>query len=160
MEHKGLYRQRYAASPEPGDEFLLRFGSARVVQAGQDATIITWGAMVKKSQDAAGAIAEKLGRSVEIIDLRTLNPVDMETVLASVRRTNRALVVHEDLLTGGFGAEIAARLADEAFEQLDAPVKRVAAYDCPAIPYSATLEEQVLPQTAWIEEALTELLAF
>lgn len=160
LEHKGLYRQRYAASPEPGDEYLLRFGSARVVQAGQDATIITWGAMVKKSQDAAGAIAERLGRSVEIIDLRTLNPVDMETVLASVRRTNRALVVHEDLLTGGFGAEIAARLADEAFEQLDAPVKRVAAYDCPAIPYSATLEEQVLPQTAWIEEALTELLAY
>ena len=160
MEHKGLYRQRYAASPEPAADYLLPFGQARIVQSGEDATIITWGAMVKKSLEAVAAIAGRLDRSVEVIDLRTLSPVDMDTIFESVRKTSRALVVHEDLLTGGFGAELAARLADEAFEYLDAPVKRVAAFDCPAIPFSAELEVEILPQTAWIEEALDDLLTF
>ena len=160
LEHKGLYRQRHAASPEPGADYLLPFGRAGVVQPGEDVTIVTWGALVKKSLDAAGAISERLGRTVEVIDLRTLNPLDVDTILASVAKTNRVLVAHEDLLTGGFGAEIAARLADAAFESLDAPVKRVAAYDCPAIPFSAGLEAEILPQTSWIEQALEELLAF
>ena len=160
MEHKGLYRQRYAASPEPDANYLLPFGQAKVVQAGDDATIITWGAMVKKSLDAAASIAEQMGRTIEIIDLRTLNPLDMSSILQSVAKTNRVLIVHEDVLTGGFGGELAARIADQAFEQLDAPVKRVAAYDCPAIPFAGELEEVILPQTSWIEEALETLLSY
>ena len=160
MEHKGLYRQRYAASPEPDANYLLPFGQAKVVQEGGDATIITWGAMVKKSLDAAGSIAEQMGRTVEIIDLRTLNPLDMASILRSVAKTNRVLIVHEDCLTGGFGGELAARIADQAFEHLDSPVKRVAAYDCPAIPFASELEEVILPQTSWIEEALETLLSY
>ncbi len=160
MEHKGLYRQRYAASPEPDADFLLAFGHARVVEVGEAATIITWGAMVHKSLEAAKHIREQSGKTVDVIDLRTLNPLDMETVLASVAKTSRALVVHEDLLTGGFGAEIAARIADTAFESLDAPVKRVGAFDVPVVPFCAGLEEQILPQTSWIEAALNELLNY
>lgn len=160
MEHKGLYRQRYAASPEPDADYLLPFGKARVVQTGDDITIITWGAMVKKSLDAAAKVAGNRGQSVEIIDLRTLNPLDMGTLQTSLAKTNRALIVHEDLLTGGFGGELAARIADQAFEHLDAPVRRVAAYDCPAIPFAGELEEVILPQTSWIEEALEELLTY
>ena len=160
MEHKGLYRQKYAASPEPGEDYLLPFGQAAIVSEGSDATIITWGAMVRKSQEAAAAIGEQLGKSIEIIDLRTLNPLDMAAINRSLAKTNRALIVHEDTLTGGFGGELAARIADQAFEQLDAPVKRVAAYDCPAIPFAAELEEVILPQTSWIEAALTQLLEY
>jgi 2-oxoisovalerate dehydrogenase E1 component len=160
MEHKGLYRQRYAAVEEPDPGYLLPFGRARIAQEGDDATIITWGAMVKKSLDAAATVRERMGAGVEIIDLRTLNPLDMDTIMASVERTNRVVIVHEDLLTGGFGAEIAARIADGALTYLDAPVKRVAAYDCPAIPYSPGLEEQILPQVSWIEDALMEVLSF
>ncbi|UCH10864.1 MAG: tungsten formylmethanofuran dehydrogenase, partial [Fidelibacterota bacterium] len=130
------------------------------VQEGQDATLITWGALVKKSLDAAAAVKERMGSAVEVIDLRTLNPLDMDTILASVEKTNRVVIAHEDVLTGGFGAEIAARIADSALTFLDAPVKRVAAYDCPAIPYSPELEEQILPQVSWIEDALMEVLGF
>ena len=116
--------------------------------------------MVHKSLEAAAAVGEQLGKSVEIIDLRTLNPLDMAAINRSLAKTNRALIVHEDMLTGGFGGELAARIADQAFEQLDAPVKRVAAYDCPAIPFAAELEEVILPQTSWIEAALTQLLQY
>ncbi len=160
MEHKGLYRQRYAASPEPDADYLLAFGRARVVEVGEAATIITWGATVQMSLEAAKQVRERSGKTVEVIDLRTLNPLDMDTVLASVAKTSRALVVHEDLLTGGFGAEIAARIADVAFESLDAPVKRVGAFDAPVVPFCAGLEEQILPQTSWIESALKELLNY
>ena len=112
MEHKGLYRQRYAASPEPDENYLLPFGKAAIAREGADATIVTWGATVRKSLEAAAKIEEQLGRSVEVIDLRTLNPLDMGTVTGSLAKTNRVLVVHEDSMTGGFGAELAARIAD------------------------------------------------
>lgn len=160
MEHKGLYRQRYAASPEPNEDQLLALGRAKVVHPGNDVTVITWGAMVKKCLDAARTLEKQSGRTTEIIDLRTLNPLDMETILTSLGKTSKALVVHEDTLTGGFGGEIAARIAEEGFELLDVPVKRVAAYDCPAIPFGGVLEEVILPQTGWIVTALDELLTY
>jgi 2-oxoisovalerate dehydrogenase E1 component len=160
LEHKGLYRQRYAAAAEPDEHYLLEFGKANIIQEGENATIITWGAMVRKSQVAVRIVSEHLGKTVEIIDLRTLNPLDMETIQTSVAKTNRVLVVQEDLLTGGFGADIAANIAENQFDSLDAPVRRVGAYDCPAIPYETGLEGEILPQIAWIEEALTGLLEY
>ena len=155
MEHKGLYRQGFAASPEPDENYLLPFGKARIVQEGNDVTIITWGALVQKSIEAA----RNTGLSVEIIDLRTLNPLDMETILLSLQNTNRAIVAHEDNLNNGFGAEIAARISDEGFTYLDAPIKRVASKDAP-VAYAAVLENELLVQTSWIENALKEIVEF
>ena len=155
MEHKGLYRQGFAASPEPDENYLLPFGKARIVQEGNDVTIITWGALVQKSIEAA----RNTGLSVEIIDLRTLNPLDMETILSSLQNTNRAIVAHEDNLNNGFGAEIAAQISDEGFTYLDAPIKRVASKDAP-IAYAAVLENELLVQTSWIENALKEIVEF
>ena len=155
MEHKGLYRQGFAASPEPDENYLLPFGKSRIVQEGNDVTIITWGALVQKSIEAA----RNTGLSVEIIDLRTLNPLDMETILLSLQNTNRAIVAHEDNLNNGFGAEIAARISDEGFTYLDAPIKRVASKDAP-IAYAAVLENELLVQTSWIENALKEIVEF
>ena len=155
MEHKGLYRQGFAASPEPDENYLLPFGKARIVQEGNDVTIITWGALVQKSIEAA----RNTGLSVEIIDLRTLNPLDMETILSSLQNTNRAIVAHEDNLNNGFGAEIAAQISDEGFTYLDAPIKRVASKDAP-VAYAAVLENELLVQTSWIENALKEIVEF
>jgi len=155
MEHKGLYRQGFAASPEPDENYLLPFGKAHIVQEGKDVTIITWGALVQKSIEAA----RNIGLSVEIIDLRTLNPLDMETILSSLQNTNRAIVAHEDNLNNGFGAEIAARISDEGFTYLDAPIKRVASKDAP-IAYAAILENELLVQTSWIENALKDIVEF
>ena len=155
MEHKGLYRQGFAASPEPDENYLLPFGKARIVQEGNDVTIITWGALVQKSIEAA----RNTGLSVEIIDLRTLNPLDMETILTSLQNTSRVIVAHEDNLNNGFGAEIAARISDEGFTYLDAPIKRVASKDAP-IAYAAVLENELLVQTSWIENALKEIVEF
>jgi 2-oxoisovalerate dehydrogenase E1 component len=157
-EHKGLYRASFAATPEPSTDYCLPFGVAKVVQHGDDITIITWGMMVHRSLEAARFIEEK-GIDIEIIDLRTLNPLDTETFLASVRKTGKVLIVHEDTLTGGFGAEIAAIIAKEAFTHLDAPIERVAAKDSP-VPYSPTLEGAMLPQTMDIRIALERLAAF
>ncbi len=155
MEHKGLYRQGFASAPEPDENYLLPFGKARIVQEGNDVTIITWGAIVQKSIEAA----RNTGLSVEIIDLRTLNPLDMETILTSLQKTNRAIVAHEDNLTNGFGAEIAARISDEGFKYLDAPIKRVASKDSP-VGYAAVLENELLVQTFWIEDALKKIVEF
>ena len=118
-------------------------------------TIITWGSLVQKSIEAS----KNIGLSAEIIDLRTLNPLDIETVLSSIQKTNRALIVHEDNLTNGFGAEIAAQISDEGFEYLDSPIKRVASKDAP-IAYSSVLEYELLVQTSWIETALKELVEY
>ncbi len=158
MEHKGLYRQGYASSPEPGPDYVLPFGIAAVRREGTDISVITYGAMVQKSLEAARKMEEK-GVSVEVIDLRTLNPLDDETIFASVRKTNKVLVVHEDTLTGGFGGEIAARIAKSCFEYLDAPVERVAALDTP-VPYSPPLEDAMLPNEAKILSALEHLSAY
>ena len=155
MEHKGLYRQGFAASPEPSEDYLLPFGKAKIIQEGSDITIVTWGAIVQKSIEAARVS----NLSVEIIDIRTLNPLDMDLILKSVSKTNRVIVAHEDNLTGGFGGEIASRIAEEGFEYLDAPVKRVASKDSP-IAYSAILENEILVQTDWITDSIKEVLDY
>jgi 2-oxoisovalerate dehydrogenase E1 component len=158
LEHKGLYRQPYAASPEPDADFLLPLGRARIARPGRDATVVTYGALVKKALDAAATLAGE-GIEVEVVDLRSLVPWDRETVLESVGRTNRLLVAHEDVLTLGFGAEVAAVVAQEAFTSLDAPVRRLGAADCP-VPYNWHLEKAVLPQTDDLVRELRELVAF
>jgi 2-oxoisovalerate dehydrogenase E1 component len=138
---------------------LLPFGLANVRRAGDDVTVITWGMLVQRSLDAAAKLQERHGVSAEVIDLRTLNPLDRDTVLASVRKTGKVLIVHEDTLTGGFGAEIAAIVAAEAFEHLDAPVQRVAAKDTP-VPYGPLLEGAMLPQEADVLAALERLARY
>lgn len=158
LEHKGLYRQGYAATPEPDENYLLPFGKARLVQEGRDLTVICWGSMVQKSIEAVHQAGLDEDR-VEIIDLRTLNPLDESTIADSLAKTGKALVVHEDNLTGGPGAEIAAIIADRHFESLDGPVRRVAARDTP-IPFNWYLEEKILPQTADIRATLEELLEY
>ncbi len=157
-EHKGLYRASFAGSPEPDADYCLPFGVAKTVKPGEDISIITWGMMVQRSLEAARKLEDQ-GTSVEVIDLRTLNPLDIETIFNSVKKTGKVLIVHEDTLTGGFGAEIAALIADQIFTRLDAPVKRVAAKDSP-VPYSPTLENAMLPQTGDIVSALEELAKF
>ncbi len=159
MEPKFLYRQARAKAEDPGEDYVLPFGKLRVVQSGSDITLVTWGNTVLWSLDAAKELQNKTGASVEILDLRTLNPWDKEGILESVRKTNRCVVVHEDFLTGGFGAEISARIMEEAFDQLDAPVLRVAAKDC-FCPYSKPLENQILPQSSDIFEALKNVLEY
>jgi 2-oxoisovalerate dehydrogenase E1 component len=159
LEHKGLYRQAFAATPEPDADYLIPFGLAKVKKVGSDITVITWGMLVQRSLEAASKIEEKHGVSIEVIDLRTLNPLDNETILASVRKTGKVLIVHEDTLTGGFGAEIAAIVAQDAFERLDAPIQRVAAKDTP-VPYGPELENEMLPQERHILSALEKLVAY
>ena len=158
MEHKGLYRQGYASSPEPDENYVLPLGIASVKRQGSDITVITYGALVQKSMEAARRLEEK-GISVEVIDLRTINPFDKEAIVASVKKTGRVLIAHEDTITGGFGGELAAFIADHCFQYLDAPVKRVAALDAP-VPYSPPLENAVLPNEAKILAALEELAAY
>ena len=155
LEHKGLYRQGYAASEEPEGEYLLEYGKANIVQDGYDLTIVTWGALVQKSIEAS----RKMDYSIEIIDLRTLNPLDEETILTSVRKTNRLIVAHEDNITNGFGAEIVSIVSDKCFEFLDAPIKRVASKDSP-VAYSSILENEILVQTEWINTAIKETMEF
>jgi len=155
LEHKGLYRQGYAASPEPDENYLLEFGNAKIVQEGNDLTIVTWGAIVQKSIEAA----KNSGYSIEIIDIRTLNPLDIDTILESVKKTNRVIVAHEDVLTGGFGAEIVSQISDKAFEYLDAPIKRVASQDS-HVAYAPVLEDEILVQTSWISDCIVEVMKF
>ncbi|HET6567186.1 MAG TPA: dehydrogenase E1 component subunit alpha/beta [Rhodothermales bacterium] len=158
LEHKALYRMAAARSPEPDADYLLPFGKAKTVLEGTDLTIVTYGMMVYKSLNVARTL-EKEGISVEIIDLRTILPVDTEAIMASVRKTNRVLVVYEDHLFAGFGAEIAAQIADQAFSHLDAPVRRYAGAFTP-IPFSDILERAVLPQDEGILAAARDVLAF
>jgi len=155
LEHKGLYRQGYASSAEPDENFLLNFGEANVVQNGTDLTIITWGAIVQKSIEAA----RKTDYSIEIIDIRTLNPLDLDTILFSIKKTNRLIVAHEDNLTNGFGSEIVSLIADKGFKFLDAPIKRVASKDSP-VAYSSVLEDEILVQTDWIVKSIHETMEF
>ena len=159
LEHKGLYRQIYARGSECVDEQLIPIGKAKVIQQGSDVTVITWGALVQKTMLAAKEIA-KDGISVEIIDLRTIVPLDFDTVAESIRKTNRALIVHEDVTFMGFGAEIAAQLSDRCFRELDAPIKRVGMKYASAVPHSPPQEEVVLPQVNDISDALQEICSF
>jgi 2-oxoisovalerate dehydrogenase E1 component len=160
LEHKRLYREPYNRSPHPGPDFTIPFGRARVVKPGDSLTIITYGMTVQKSVYAASQIERvRPDVSIEILDLRSLAPFDMETIAASVRKTSRALVVHEDTLSFGYGAEIAARIASDLFDSLDAPVRRVAALDT-WVGYSPDLEDAILPQTGDIQAAAEELLGW
>lgn len=159
LEHKGLYRQVYAKGPEGDADYLVPIGKAKTVREGTDATIVTWGALVQKSLLAASAMESK-GYSIEVIDIRSIVPLDIEHIFASVRKTGRVLVAHEDVLFGGFGAEIAAQIADACFGNLDAPVKRVGMKYAAAVPHAPLLEDVVLPQTEDITNALNEVLSF
>jgi 2-oxoisovalerate dehydrogenase E1 component len=159
LEHKHLYRQTYNKAPNPGPNFMIPFGKAKVVHEGVDLTVVTYGAVVQRSLVAAKAIQEKTGQSVELIDLRSLSPVDWETIYASVRKTNRVIVAYEDALSWGYGAEISARIADEAFAWLDAPVRRVASLDT-FVAYAPELEDVILPQSEGIAAAMEEILAW
>ena len=158
MEHKGLYRQGYAATEEPGEDYALPFGKGRIVCQGNELTIVTWGAMVQKSIEGIKSLALEDG-VVEIIDLRTLNPLDLDMIEASLEKTGKVLVVYEDNLTNGPGAEISALIADRFFELLDGPVRRVAAKDSP-VPFNWFLEEKILPQTEDVSIAIQELLEY
>ena len=158
MEHKGLYRQPYAATEEPNEDYLLPFGKANYVYQGEDLTIICWGAMVQKSIDAIQELG--LGEnSVEVIDLRTLNPIDYETIEHSLSKTGKILVVYEDNLTNGPGSEICSVITDKYFDLLDGPVRRIASKDSP-IPYNWFLEEKVLIQVEDIASAINDLLEY
>jgi 2-oxoisovalerate dehydrogenase E1 component len=158
LEHKHLYRQPYAKSPYPGPDYTVPFGRARVVREGDDVTIVTYGALVQRSYLAAQELAEE-GIEAEILDLRTVMPFDMDAVARSVKKTGRVIVAHEDTLTCGFGAEIAARVADQCFTDLDAPVKRVAALDVYCA-YAPTSEEYLLPQKDTMVRAIREIAAY
>lgn len=158
LEHKALYRQGFARRPEPDEEYLVPIGKASIVKKGEHITVVTYGALVQKSLNIAQEYANK-GVDIEIIDIRTMQPLDTETILRSVRKTNRVLVLHEDYEFMGMGAEIAAQIADKAFTHLDAPIKRVAAKFAP-IPYASALEDFVLPNDGDIKEALDQLLRF
>ena len=158
LEHKHLYRQPYNRAHYPGPDFTVPFGKARVAREGTDVTVITYGAVVHRAEVAAAELARE-GISAEIIDLRSLSPYDWKAIAASVTKTNRAIVAYEDSRSWGYGAEIAARIADELFDQLDAPVRRVAATDT-FCAYHPSLEDAILPQTKDIVRAVRELAAY
>jgi 2-oxoisovalerate dehydrogenase E1 component len=158
LEHKHLYRQVYNKSQYPSSEFLIPFGKAKIVREGTDVTIVTYGALVQRSFEAAKRL-EKQGISVELIDLRTLVPYDWERVAESIKKTNRVVVAHEDPISYGYGAEIAARIADELFEYLDAPVKRVGATDT-FVAYAPQVEDFILPQIDDVEKAVADLMKY
>jgi 2-oxoisovalerate dehydrogenase E1 component len=158
LEHKHLYRQTYNKGAYPGDEFMIPFGKGALRRPGTDVVVLTWGALVQRSLLAAQQ-AEKDGVSAAVFDLRTIMPYDWAGIAELVRQTNRVVIAHEDTLTCGFGAEIAARIADELFGELDAPVRRVAAMDCP-VAYAPDLEREILPQSADVLKAIKETAAY
>ena len=159
LEHKHLYRQVYNKGRNPGPDFMIPFGKAKVVREGTDLTVVTAGALVKRSMDAAKLAAREHGVETEVIDLRTLSPLDMETIAASVKKTNKVLIVHEDSLSWGLGSEVAARIADDLFPWLDGPVRRVASLDT-WVAYAPELENAILPQTPDVLEGILDLARF
>ena len=159
LEHKRLYRETYGRAPYPGPDYMIPFGKARIVREGEDMTLVTYGATVPRALQAAQRIAREHDISVELIDLRTLNPYDWEAIANSVRKTNRVIVAHEDTMSWGYGAEIAARIANELFEHLDAPVRRVAAMDT-FVAYQPLLEDEILPQADDFYKAMQELAEY
>jgi pyruvate/2-oxoglutarate/acetoin dehydrogenase E1 component len=158
LEHKFLYRRIKENLPE-GEDLLTPIGKARVAREGTDLTIVTYSAMVWKALEAAEEIATKDGASIEVLDLRSLVPMDDAAIVESVKKTNKVLILHEDTRTGGVAGEITARINEQAFEWLDGPIMRVTAHDAP-LPYSPPLEDYVLPQTADVVKAARRLLAY
>jgi 2-oxoisovalerate dehydrogenase E1 component len=159
LEHKRLYREPFGKGAYPGPDYMIPFGKAKIVHPGTDLTVITYGAVVPRALQAAQKIEREQGVKVELIDLRSLNPFDWDTIAASVAKTNRVLVAYEDTLSWGYGAEIAARIADQLFEKLDAPVRRVAAKDV-FVAYQPILEDAILPQPNDLYLAMKELAAY
>jgi 2-oxoisovalerate dehydrogenase E1 component len=159
LEHKRLYRETYGRAPYPGPDYMIPFGKAKVVHPGTDLTVITYGAVVPRALQAAQKLERESGVKVELIDLRCLNPFDWEAIAASVAKTNRVLVAYEDSLSWGYGAEIAARIADQLFDKLDAPVRRVAAADT-FVAYQPILEDAILPQANDLFRAMKELAEY
>ncbi len=159
LEHKRLYREAYGRAPYPGPEYAIPFGKAKTVRVGTDLTLITYGAVVPRALQAAQKLERNLDISVEVIDLRSLSPYDFEAIADSVRKTNRVIVAHEDMRSWGFGAEVAARIADDLFHDLDAPVRRVAGMDT-FVAYQPVLEDAILPQADDLYRAMADLAAF
>jgi 2-oxoisovalerate dehydrogenase E1 component len=158
LEHKHLYRQTYNKSPYPGPNYTIPFGKSVVRRDGADVVVVTWGALVQRTLLAAQQ-AEKDGISAMVIDLRTIMPFDWDGIAAAVRKTNRVIIAHEDQMTCGFGAELAARVAGDLFEHLDAPVRRVAALDTP-VAYNPDLEDAILPGHADVLAAIREIARY
>jgi len=159
LEHKRLYREPYGRAPYPGPDFAIPFGKAKLVRPGSDMTLVTYGALVPRALQAAQHAERQHGIDVEVIDLRTLSPYDWEAIATSVRKTSRVIVAHEDMLSWGYGAEIAARIADELFGDLDAPVRRIGAMDT-FVAYQPLLEDAILPQPKTILDAIVSLKAY
>ncbi|MGA7859223.1 MAG: dehydrogenase E1 component subunit alpha/beta [Terracidiphilus sp.] len=159
LEHKRLYRETYGRAPYPGPDFAIPFGNAKIVRPGSHITLVTYGAIVPRALQAAEKAKRDHGIEVEILDLRTLNPYDWETIATSVRKTSRVIVAHEDMLSWGYGAEIAARIADELFDDLDAPVRRIGSMDT-FVAYQPVLEDAILPQPETILKAIQSLRAY
>jgi 2-oxoisovalerate dehydrogenase E1 component len=159
LEHKRLYRETFGRGVYPGPEYSIPFGKAKIVRAGKDVTVITYGAVVPRALQAAEKLHRETGVDVELIDLRTLSPYDWETIAESVRKTSKVIVAHEDMLSWGYGAEIAARIGEELFDSLDAPVRRVAAMDT-FVAYQPILEDAILPQPEDLYRAMLELAKY
>jgi 2-oxoisovalerate dehydrogenase E1 component len=159
LEHKNLYRGTYGRGPYPGPEYTVPFGKAKVVRPGKDLSVLTYGAVVPRALQAAQRLERELGIQAEVLDLRSLAPFDWDAVAATVRKTNKVLVAHEDMLSWGYGAELAARIGDELFHDLDAPVRRVAGMDT-FVAYQPLLEDVILPQADRVYEGLVELAKF
>ena len=159
LEHKRLYRETYGRAAYPGPDFTVPFGKAKIVRPGKQLTVITFGAVVPRALQAAQRAERENGLDVELIDLRSLSPYDWDAIATSVRKTSRALVAYEDMRSWGYGAEIAARIADELFDDLDAPVRRIASKDV-FVAYQPTLEDAILPQPEDIRKAMVELAGY
>ena len=159
FEHKRLYRETFGRAAYPGPEYCIPFGKAKIVRPGKDVTVLTYGAVVPRALQAAQKLHRETGIDVELIDLRSLTPYDWEAIAESVKKTNRVIVAHEDMLSWGYGAELAARIGDELFHDLDAPVRRVAAMDT-FVAYQPVLEDAILPQPEDLYRAMQELAAF
>ena len=159
LEHKNLYRGAFGRAPYPGPDYTVPFGRAKIVKPGKDLSVITYGAVVPRALQAAQRVERERGLDVEVIDLRSLTPFDWEAIAATVRKTNKVLVAHEDMLSWGYGAEIAARIGDALFHDLDAPVRRVAGMDS-FVAYQPILEDVILPQADRLFAAMVDLAAF
>ncbi|HVT99175.1 MAG TPA: transketolase C-terminal domain-containing protein, partial [Acidobacteriaceae bacterium] len=159
LEHKRLYREAYGRAPYPGPDYMIPFGKANIVREGSHLTLITYGALVPRALQAAQRAQRELGIETEILDLRTLNPYDWEAIATSVTKTSKVIVAHEDTLSWGYGAEIAARIGEELFDALDAPVRRIGALDS-FVGYQPVLEDAILPQPEKIFHAIAELAKY
>jgi 2-oxoisovalerate dehydrogenase E1 component len=160
LEHKRLYREPYNRSPHPGPDYTVPFGRANVVRAGESLTILTYGMLVHKAVVAAQQVEQRRqGASIEVIDLRSLSPYDWPAIEASVKKTNRVIVAHEDCLSWGYGAELSARIANELFSYLDAPVGRIGAQDT-WVAYNPKLEDEILPQTEDLAAEFERILSY